>query len=150
MGRYATPNHGSLQQARGICYRAHNKAQTDRAIAGLPTPVISVFLKRLTAYKKEYPNTQITLVGHSIGTFIINELIRNDPDIDYQNIIYMAGADSIRNTFKSVFPYMEIPEHKNTKFYNLTFHPQNEIEESNCFLLPRGSLLRIQGSHLVL
>jgi len=74
-----------------------------------------------------------------MGAFIINDLIRRYPEIDYQNIVYMAGADSIRNTFNSINPYLK--KHRATRFFNLTLHPQNEIDEPNYLLLPRGSLL---------
>lgn len=107
--------------------------------------------------KEERKSYNITLVAHSMGTFITNELIRKYPHIDYKNIVYMGGADSIRNTKNTVLNYMKMcigeqaganqhntckESHPNTKFYNLTLHPQSEVEEANWLgVLPRGSLL---------
>lgn len=103
---------------------------------------MDAFAHQLIDYQNEHKEVQITLVGHSMGTIVLNELIRKYPQIHYENIVYMAGADSIRNTFDSVFPYMRMKEHLDTKFYSLTLHPQSEIEESNFLgIAPRGSLL---------
>ncbi len=114
----------------------------ESAIEGLPPSVMLIFVKELRKYTEKYPTAKITLVGHSMGAFIINELVRKYPDItSYQNIIYMAGADSIRNTFNSIMPYLKNNKDKKVKFYNLTLHPQNEVEEPNWYFLPRGSLL---------
>ena len=148
---FGTPAWDGMQRRTKVLYNnpeefdiEREAGRVDHAIAGLPTSVMSEFATRLDAYmtKKKgqnQPLPKITLVGHSMGTFIINELLRKYPDITYQNIVYMAGADSIRHTFNSVLPYLE--KHEQTKFYNLTLHPQNEIEEPNYYLLPRGSLL---------
>ncbi|MDQ5986398.1 MAG: hypothetical protein CSYNP_02122 [Syntrophus sp. SKADARSKE-3] len=117
-----------------------DKNIAERAIRGLPKSVMDVFAKQLMQYTKKHQDTNITLVGHSMGSFIINDLLKKHPEItNIRNIIYMAGADSVRNTFNSIMPYLE--RNKDTKFYNLTLHPQNEVEESNYYLLPRGSLL---------
>lgn len=145
---FGTPAWDGMQRRTTVLYNKPEQFDIEReagkvnpAIAGQPPSVMSEFAKRLAAYMKKHPNTRITLVGHSMGTFIINELVMKYPEIKYQNIVYMAGADSIRNTFKSILPYLDMEEHHDTKFYNLTLHPQNEIEEPNYYLLPRGSLL---------
>jgi len=151
---FGTPAWEGMQRRTKVLYNKPEEfdiereaANVDHAIAGLPPPVMSEFAKKLAAYAGKCRETgkrcekkiKITLVGHSMGTFIINELLRKYPDIEYENIVYMAGADSIRNTFHSVLPYLE--KHETTKFYNLTLHPQNDIEEPNYYFLPRGSLL---------
>ena len=110
-----------------------------KAFRGEPNAVMTIFAERLARYAKEHPQARVTIVGHSMGTLIINELIRRYPEINYQNIVYMAGAASIRDTFNSINPYLE--KHPDARFFNLTLHPQNEVEESNYWLLPRGSLL---------
>lgn len=143
---FGTPAWEGMQRRTKVLYNKpeefdieREQKKVDLAIKGLPLSVMSEFAKQLFAYQEKHPKTEITLIGHSMGTFIINELIKNYPEINYENIVFMAGADSIRNTFKSILPYLE--NHKDTKFYNLTLHPQNEVEEPNYFLLPRGSLL---------
>jgi hypothetical protein len=69
-------------------------------------------------------------------------MIRAYPELHYENIVYMAGADSIRHTFNGILPYMRRTENQTTTFYNLTLHPQAEVEEVSGYgFLPRGSLL---------
>jgi pimeloyl-ACP methyl ester carboxylesterase len=113
------------------------------ALQGRPTGAMTVFMRRLEQYlKPRRGKVEVAVVAHSMGTFIANEMLRAYPDLDYRDIVYMAGADSIRNTFNSVLPYLDKPAHRSTTFYNLTLHPQAEVEEMSGFgFLPRGSLL---------
>jgi pimeloyl-ACP methyl ester carboxylesterase len=104
------------------------------------------FASQLSSFHHAHPNVKITLVAHSMGTFIVNDLVRRTPDVDYANIVYMAGADSMRNTRDSLVPYLQ--EHRDTQLFILTLHPQAEIEESHVGgfdnfggFAPRGSLL---------
>jgi hypothetical protein len=98
---------------------------------------------------------EVTLVGHSMGTIILNELLRRqvDREIQYQlhglpmrlpvkNVVYMGAACSIRDFSRGVLPFMRRPDHQNVKFYNLSLHPTAEnIEAQANDLVPRGSLL---------
>ncbi len=133
--RTAQCPHGVPITAEGM----RTKQSAPTAPDNQPVAVMPLFAEQLAKYKKDQPNTEITLIGHSMGVFVLNELIRRYPEIPYQNIVYMAGADSSRNTFDTIIPYLEA--HSGAKFYNLTLHPQNEVEESNDWVLPRGSLL---------
>jgi len=110
-------------------------------LEGGPASAMSLFAERLEAFCRDRPDAEVTLVGHSMGTFIINQMLRRYPTIRVNNIVYMAGADSIRNTFESVLPYMSLKGHEKTRFFNLTLHPQSEVEEVNYYFAPRGSLL---------
>lgn len=85
---------------------------------------------------------EITLVGHSMGSIVLNELVRRSVEykVQYSNIVYMAAACSVRDFQRSVIPYLE--RHKRAKFYNLCLHPVNELRERHAAdLVPRGSLL---------
>jgi hypothetical protein len=92
---------------------------------------------------------RLTIVAHSMGAFIVNEFLRRyRDDILVDDIVYMAGADSVRNTLDSVVPYLaQHPCERGAgkhcpRFFNLSLHPRNEVSESNYFgLIPRGSLL---------
>lgn len=107
------------------------------AAAGLPA-----FFELL----RNFQNTngaasQITIVGHSMGTVILNRVAR-DTKIDFANIVYMAAACSIEDFSTSVLPYLR--EHTNTEFYSLSLHPVAEAGEWYLIagdLVPRGSLL---------
>jgi hypothetical protein len=95
---------------------------------------------------------EITLVGHSMGSIVLNEWVRrNDEDgLYYKNIVYMAAACSVRGFSNSIVPYLH--QHKNPKdprgttlFYDLTLHPTADLREKNRpvigDLCARGSLL---------
>ncbi|HEY1921471.1 MAG TPA: hypothetical protein VGG44_01800 [Tepidisphaeraceae bacterium] len=97
------------------------------------------------------PKWQITLIAHSAGTVVLNEVLRHQiqrelkagtPSLPVQNIVYMAAACSIRDFTESVIPFMQLRKHENVKFYNLTLHPSAEMLEAEAWeLAPRGSLL---------
>ncbi len=143
---FGTPAWDSMQRRTKLLYNKPEEfdikgkaSRTQEALRGEPIGVMTIFAERLARYARQHPQARVTIIGHSMGTFIINELIRRYPEINYQNIVYMAGADSIRNTFTSVNPYLKA--HRDAHFFNLTLQPQNEVEEPNYWLLPRGSLL---------
>jgi hypothetical protein len=96
--------------------------QVDTALAGLPVSVMAEFAHQLKDFASAHPQVKITLVAHSMGAFIVNDLIARTPDVPYANIVYMAGADSIRDTRASVVPYLEV--HHDTQFFDLTLHPE--------------------------
>jgi pimeloyl-ACP methyl ester carboxylesterase len=98
---------------------------------------------------------EITLIGHSMGSMVVNELLRRQTAHEIErgqilrqtplpvtNIVYMAAACSIRDFNQSVIPFMQREEHKKVQFYDLCLHPTAELIESNYGdLPPRGSLL---------
>jgi len=99
-------------------------------------------------------NIEITAIGHSMGTIVLNESIRNFPSLPYRNIVYMASAASIRETLISIIPQLRRDiakertaqgngqSHTPLRFYNLMLHPVAEKHESAAFnLAPDGTLL---------
>ncbi len=83
----------------------------------------------------------VTVVGHSMGAIILNEILRDVPTLPVSSIVYMAAAASIRDYQDTVFPYLL---HANTKaeVYHLTLHPDAETEERSFgSIAPDGSLL---------
>ena len=90
----------------------------------------------------------ITLVGHSMGTIVVNEIIRRFDDLPINRIIYMAAATSIHDYEDSIFPYLQKKKNDpNVKFYHLILHSVSEVREAwdeytlGIDLPPRGSLL---------
>jgi pimeloyl-ACP methyl ester carboxylesterase len=84
----------------------------------------------------------ITLIGHSMGTIVANEMVRTHPNLGYSNIVYMGAACSVNDFAGAVIPCLEV--NPNARFYNLTLHPIAEAREAQwaCLdLTPRGSLL---------
>lgn len=82
---------------------------------------------------------EVTLIGHSMGSIVLNELVRRNTEMSYKHIVFMAAACSVRDFHRAIVPYLE--SHPETSFYNLTLHPGNEVREMNYLVMPRGSLL---------
>lgn len=96
-------------------------------------------------------NARITLIGHSMGAIVINELVERFPDLPYGDIVVMASAASLRDTRRVITNYFESPftpfsesqgKPIDTRFYSLMLHPLNDAGESTgAGLIPSGSLL---------
>ncbi|MEC4680527.1 MAG: hypothetical protein VST67_07490 [Nitrospirota bacterium] len=121
---------------------------------------LSIFFDELVKeiYKQEESNNngnaekkdwEITWVGHSAGTIIINEAIRRfglpktqDQVLPFNAIVYMAAASTLHDVQASVYPYLQ--NHQSTHFYHLMLHEKAEEGETvwqPFDLPPRGSLL---------
>lgn len=87
------------------------------------------------------PSTpEITLIGHSMGTMVANNILIRKPTLNYKNIVYMAAAASLKDVESNVVPFLK--QDKNLHFYGLSLNPYREIAESNVYdTVPRGSLL---------
>jgi|CXWL01.1.fsa_nt_gi pimeloyl-ACP methyl ester carboxylesterase len=103
---------------------------------------------------------QITLVGHSMGTIVLNNALKKyktewSNSKALRNIVYMAAACSINDVIESVFPLMkkintnELNPNQQVNFYNLMLNRVAEISETNIFgVAPTGSLLIYIDQHL--
>ena len=103
---------------------------------------VSIFFKKLEERVGNGHKAHITIIGHSMGTIIINKAIEHYRRIRYDNIVFMAAADNINNTINSVGYYLQ--ENSNTQFYNLALHPHAEASEIPPYTFgtaPNGSLL---------
>jgi pimeloyl-ACP methyl ester carboxylesterase len=73
---------------------------------------------------------RITLIAHSMGAIIANEILREHrSDLHVNNIVYMGAACSVEEWGKSVIPFLA--ENTNAHFYNLSLHPTNERAENH-------------------
>ena len=72
---------------------------------------------------------EITLCGHSMGAIICNEIVSLFHDLNFEKIIHMASADSVRNFFQKTIPYLE--DNEDSRFYGLSLDPENEDRELN-------------------
>ena len=119
--------------------RRTRKAKRERryAAAGLPA-----FFEIMEQLQKTDPTLgEITVVGHSMGTIILNRVAR-DTTINFANIVYLAAACSVEDFSTSVLPYVR--QQENTQFYGLSLHPVAEAGEWYLIagdLVPRGCLL---------
>jgi hypothetical protein len=104
-------------------------------------------------------NLEIDLVGHSMGSIVINQWLRHAPNLQLSNIVYMAGATSVTDYRDTVYSYLNrqhnqfgcVPKRliaagnggvPCTNVYHLVLHPTAEFSEKGwADLTPRGSLL---------
>ncbi|HEX3129397.1 MAG TPA: hypothetical protein VH394_18825 [Thermoanaerobaculia bacterium] len=90
---------------------------------------------------------EITLVGHSMGTIILDRLLRYAPNLEVKNIVFMGAATSVEDYRDTVDAYLD--RHRGngekgtgTQMYHLVLHPLAEATERNAWdFAPRGSLL---------
>ena len=85
-------------------------------------------------------NMKLTVIGHSMGTIVLNALIPLFDRLDFRKIVYMGAAASIRDFNRSVVPLIE--RNPKIRFFNLSLHPLAEAREVDFFgAVPSGSLL---------
>ncbi len=91
---------------------------------------------------------QANLIGHSMGTIVVNNILARHPDLRARNVVYMAGAARIKDVENVVVPWLAATANQQARFYNLSLDPYNELAENSFFdSVPRGSLLNwIDGS----
>lgn len=83
---------------------------------------------------------EITLLGHSMGTLMMNEIIRQFPDISFTNLVYLAAACSLEDYEQSVLPYLA--DHPETRMFHVTLHDFADLREEYALgAAPSGSLL---------
>jgi len=119
-----------------------------KAMADIPRRGgLSMFLKGLNeGIQLQGGQWEITIVAHSMGAIIANQLLRQLMALKYaipiQNIVYMAAAASVQDVQSSVVPYLRQPHQPS--FYNLMLHPVADERERYAAVIdptPRGSLL---------
>lgn len=126
---------------RDIRSRVENESELKTALDSKATGALSIFLSKLSEKLASEPNSyEITLIGHSMGTIVLNRMMKEFPSLSCTHIVFMAAACSIADFIDSVVPYLK--RNAKTRIYNLCLHPIAEVSESNALeLAPRGSLL---------
>ena len=93
-----------------------------------------------TAVHADPATLRITLISHSMGGIVANELIRRNDDLYFQDVVYMAPANSVRDFAREALPYLRA--NPLTEFHIFTLHPHRERTERNWLnVVPQGSLL---------
>lgn len=96
--------------------------------------------KFLTLIQDSSKNPEITLIGHSMGSMVANNILIRNPNLNYKNIVYMGAAATLNDVESKVVPILI--KNPNAQFYNLSLDPYLEISESTALdSVPRGSLL---------
>jgi len=89
---------------------------------------------------KQFPNQKIDLIGHSMGTIISNNILSKYPEMNFNNIVYLAAACKVKDLKYVVAPYLN--KNSDSTFYNVSLNPYRDINENNAYdFVPRGSLL---------
>lgn len=117
---------GEVREAPTTPEQAARDARTDAAIA------------------KALANARITLIGHSMGAIVINELVDKFDNLPYAEIVVMASAASLRDTRRVIDTYLESSRaaQADTRFHALMLHPLNDAREREfAGAVPSGSLL---------
>lgn len=97
-------------------------------------------MDRLSRLYREHPEYEFTTIGHSMGPFIINEMVARYPELPFKNIVYMAPACSVIEAVRALKPYLE--KNPESTFYNLCIHPHRDTQDMMIYgCLPRGSVL---------
>jgi hypothetical protein len=101
----------------------------------------NVGLPLLARALERQPNLPpITLVGHSMGTIILNRMLDGETN-NYPRVVFMAAACTIEQFRQTTGVYLN-RANATTEFYNISLHPAAEAREVNYFdIPPRGSLL---------
>jgi len=107
-----------------------------------PSGAISKLMDRMPSIKKA-TGARIELIGHSLGSIAVNEIVRRYPKIHYDRIIYMAAACSGSDFMDTIPPYLESHSGRDgPQFFSLMLHPFADKDEAIAWsALPRGSLL---------
>jgi pimeloyl-ACP methyl ester carboxylesterase len=102
------------------------------------------FLVRLREHLDGGEQWDVALMGHSMGTIVMNQMLRDVPDIRYSRLVYMASACTIRDYADTVIPYMRRPENADTRMVHLMLDDRAEGSEKYweyVDVVPRGTLL---------
>ena len=60
-----------------------------------------------------------------MGAIVVNQLVQAFPDLNYESIVYLSGAATVRDTKAALEPVLR--QHGGrTTFYNLMLHPAAE------------------------
>ncbi|MGM8227621.1 hypothetical protein ACSV5M_13620 [Cellvibrio sp. ARAG 10.3] len=142
------------RRAVNITYPTHEF--DTRYISGVNTGIFfKLLLKRADFYSKKHnKDYAITLMGHSMGSIVINNVLeRYQTDwastAFLKNIVYMAGAATIGDTLNALKPVLVERPINNSgvkrftpNFYNLTLNRVAEVSEMHYGgVIPTGSLL---------
>ncbi len=89
---------------------------------------------------KTMKRLEITLVGHSMGTLVLNHILEEYSDLYFHRIVYLAAAASIDEVRAAVLPYLR--RYPEAAFWSFSLSEIREALDYNWFdVYSRGSLL---------
>lgn len=123
---------GAAEAAKWFLHDSGKLAYPSRSDSG----AVESFLKQLEAgtrgdesLARQY---SITLVGHSMGAIVADEMIKRHPELPFDKIVYMAAACSMKECKDAVGPYLQrrLARGNPAHFYGLSLHPTAERDEA--------------------
>ena len=90
---------------------------------------------------------EITIIGHSMGAIVANQIVREYPNLPWKNVVLMASAASTNEVRTGILPVLVQANRagREMELFNLALHPWAERRESQSVfhipLVPYGSLL---------
>lgn len=80
------------------------------------------------------------IVAHSLGALVADDIVADNSDLNFRNLLYLNPANTIAGFSNKVIPYLKKWENFETHIY--TLHPEREYSEVNyAKAVPVGSLL---------
>lgn len=163
---FGTPGWDNMHRRTKVMFRAPNEFSNHPKTAPLtcggkrlaersasaegysrPTGAVSVLLDSLQCLVTSDQRYRITLIGHSMGAIVANEIVRMRDTLPFDRIVFMAAASSVREFELGVLPYLR--SHPSAQFYNLTLHPLADRREYTLRGVgPNGSLLEWVDAYL--
>ncbi|HUP65599.1 MAG TPA: hypothetical protein VM557_09980 [Thermoanaerobaculia bacterium] len=138
----------TLLRRTAVLYHPEPVRRGGKAVGGGLGDFLQELLTRIE--DGEAADWEITIVGHSMGAIVLNEMLRHvqefyqQPDYEkrtppVRNIVYMAAACSLRDYHDTVVPYLS--RNPSARMYHLTLHPISDLSEQSQRIAPMGSLL---------
>jgi len=119
---------------------------TDETAKDFSDTAVTILLKKIeflssNLQKQGQPPIHVNLIGHSMGTIIVNNILARHPGLSVDNLVFMGAAARIKDVENGVVPWL-LRDHNEAQFFNLSLDPYRELSENTYFdLFPRGSLL---------
>lgn len=85
------------------------------------------------------PDFQIILVGHSMGTIILNQALTFFPDLPVKDVVYAAAACSVHDAEMSVIPFLQAKRRKARTAFLFDVYDQWKSSLSKGFKPSSGS-----------
>lgn len=67
---------------------------------------LRVLLEGLQDYFDKHPGWRVVVVGHSMGTIVMNAMLRRFPRLPYERLVYMAAACTLRDYRDTTTPVL--------------------------------------------
>lgn len=131
----------AMQHRTGAMFQSDAEFNVAKPLLHDSSGGLSVFLRELERrIKVDGRPFSITLVGHSMGAIVVNNIVAQHPDLPIGRIVYLAAACSLDDYRQIIVPYLE--KHEQTTMHHVFLERHAESREWNAYdLVPRGTLL---------